>query len=106
MSINVPERVKKAAKVGLELHDEHGRGGTEVGLSMARKLASGRDLSEDDVRHVSQYFPRHSGDKLKDDGNDGHSVSNGHIAWMLWGGDAGRTWSEAAVRDLDGADHG
>lgn len=37
----VPKGVQQAAKKGLELHQEHGRGGTDVGLKMAKKLARG-----------------------------------------------------------------
>ena len=101
MSVKVPDNVRQAARQGLELHDRLGRGGTEVGLGMARKLASGDGVSEDDVRHVARYFPRHAGDNLDEDGRDGGEVSNGHVAWLLWGGDAGREWSERTVRDLD-----
>ena len=96
-SIAVPAKVRDAAKKGLALHEQHGRGGTDVGVAMARKLVSGEALSAEDVHHVSQYFPRHAVDNLKEDGSDGHSPSNGYIAWQLWGGDAGREWSESHV---------
>jgi hypothetical protein len=93
-SIAVPAKVRDAAKKGLELHEQYGRGGTDVGVAMARKLSGGKALSAEDVHHVSQYFPRHAGDNLEQDGSDGHAPSNGYIAWLLWGGDAGREWSE------------
>jgi hypothetical protein len=105
-NVSVPKSVQHAAKKGLELHKEHGRGGTDVGVKMAQKLASGDDLSRDDVRHIAQYFPRHSVDNLSQDGQDGGEVSNGYIAWMLWGGDAGRKWSEGVVDDLKEDDRG
>jgi hypothetical protein len=96
----VPAAVSRAAKKGLELHEQHGRGGTDVGVAMARKLSSGKNMSEEDVLHVSKYFPRHAGDNLDERGDD---PSNGYIAWMLWGGDAGREWSEGVKDKLEGA---
>jgi len=97
----VPMKVRSAAKKGLELHAEHGHGGTEVGLEMAGKLSSGREMSGEDVLHVSKYFPRHAGDNLEQDGSDGKTPSNGYIAWLLWGGDAGREWSEKLKAELE-----
>lgn len=97
----VPAKVSSAAKKGLELHREHGHGGTEVGLEMAEKLSSGHKISSEDVLHVSKYFPRHAGDNLEQDGSDGKTPSNGYIAWMLWGGDAGREWSEKLRAELE-----
>jgi hypothetical protein len=95
----IPVKVREAAKKGLELHEQFGRGGTEVGVSMARKLSSGKKLSVEDLHHVAQYFPRHAVDNLDQDGSDGHAPSNGYIAWLLWGGDAGREWSEQHAQD-------
>ena len=97
----VPTQVKTAARKGLELHEEQGHGGTEVGLEMAQKLSSGEHLSAEEVLHVSKYFPRHAGDKLEQDGKDDEKPSNGYIAWMLWGGDAGREWSEKLKAELE-----
>ncbi len=98
----VPEKVRSAAKKGLELHAEHGHGGTEVGLQMAQKLSSEHPLTAEEVLHVSQYFPRHAGDNLEQDGKNGEKPSNGYIAWLLWGGDAGRDWSERIKAELEG----
>ena len=99
---DIPKAISDAAKRGLELHNAHGHGGTAVGLKMARQLAKGGKLSADDALHVSKYFPRHAGDNLDQDGSDGRQPSNGYIAWLLWGGDAGREWSEGIKRKLEG----
>lgn len=53
------------------------------------------------MRHIAKYFPRHSVDNLKEDGSDGKAPSNGYIAWMLWGGDAGEKWSEGLVKKME-----
>ncbi len=83
-----------AAKYGLELRKKYGRGGTEVGIGMARRLARGAEVGIETVKHISRYFPRHAGDNL----NQVEPPSNGHIAWHLWGGDAGWKWSKEIVK--------
>lgn len=92
--VKVPKKVSDNAREGLELHEKYGRGGTDVGVETARKLAKGGELSVDEVRHIAQYFPRHANDNLEQDGGQGDAPSNGFIAWQLWGGDEGRTWAE------------
>lgn len=79
----------------LEWVREFGRGGTNVGRTTARMLASGNAMSPARVRRMARYFPRHEVDKQAEGyspGEDGYP-SNGRIAWALWGGDAGKTWS-------------
>ena len=90
--MNVPLKVQQNARRGLALRRQWGRGGTEVGEATAKKLASGK-VSQELVAHISEYFPRHAGDRLEADGSDGKAPSNGYIAWLLWGGDEGRKWS-------------
>ena len=68
---------------------------------MARQLAKGGTISTEDALHVSKYFPRHAGDNLEQDGSDGQQPSNGYIAWLLWGGDTGREWSEKIKLEVD-----
>lgn len=90
------------AKRGLEWRREHGRGGTAVGVARARDISNGKNLSEDTVKRMYSYFSRHEVDK-KGEGftpsGDGYP-SNGRIAWALWGGDAGFSWSRAIVERL------
>lgn len=93
-----PPAVVRAAKEGLRLRGQYGRGGTEVGLATARLLVSGKVLTPEKVRHISRYFPRHAGDRL----DLRNPPSNGWIAWNLWGGNAGRAWSERVVRRIMG----
>lgn len=101
--LSIPQPVQEAAAKGLKLREEHGFGGTEVGEHMAEQLANGGRLTEDEVRHVAQYFPRHAHDNLDQTGEDGGKPSRGYIAWLLWGGDEGRAWSERLVAQLDEA---
>lgn len=100
--IPIPRAVQDNAREGLRLREEHGFGGTEVGEHMAEQLAAGGTLTPDEVRHVAHYFPRHAHDNLDQTGKDGEKPSRGYIAWLLWGGDEGRAWSEGAVAELGG----
>ncbi len=90
------------AKRGLEWRSEYGRGGTPVGIARARDIANGKNLSPETVSRMVRFFSRHQGNKKAEGylpGEDGFP-SNGRIAWALWGGDAGRTWSEAKLETL------
>jgi hypothetical protein len=103
INLTIPESVKRMAQVGLNQRKEHGRGGTSVGLSSARRLASGGTVSPEFVRKVARYFPRHAVDlraEGADPGDDGYP-SNGRIAWNLWGGTPGWVWARSKVRQLD-----
>ncbi|GGM10122.1 DNA-binding protein [Deinococcus aerophilus] len=104
INLSVPKKVQDNAARGLKLRDEYGFGGTEVGEHMAERLAAGGELQPDEIRHVSRYFPRHAGDNLEQTGEDGEKPSHGYVAWLLWGGDEVRAWSEKVTRQLDGED--
>jgi capsid protein len=94
------------AKRGLEWREEHGRGGTAVGVARARDLKNRTNLSVDTVRRMNSYFARHEVDK-KGEGftPDGKGFpSAGRIAWALWGGDAGKSWASARAAQMDAAD--
>lgn len=104
ISFKIPESVQKAAQRGLDLRKEHGRGGTSVGLATARLLAKGGTVSPQKARHIAKYFPRHEVDKQGKGWGDRANPSNGYIAWLLWGGDPGRSWSSKLVRQMEAAD--
>lgn len=87
------------AKRGLAWRQEFGRGGTEVGVARARDISNRRNLSLDTVKRMHSYFARHEIDKDAEGfrpGEDGYP-SAGRIAWALWGGDAGQSWSANIV---------
>ena len=101
IDLSIPRKVQANAEKGLKLRDEYGVGGTDVGKGMAEKLAKGGSLSAEEVRHVSHYFPRHAHDNLDQTGKGDEKPSAGYVAWLLWGGDEGRSWSEKLTRQLD-----
>ena len=84
--------VAKEAARGLELRQKFDRGGTQVGVARARDLKNQRNLSEDTMKRMKSYFARHKVDKRAKNFGDDDNPSAGYIAWLLWGGDAGRDW--------------
>ena len=91
------------AKRGLAWRQEHGRGGTAVGVARARDIANGKNLSADTVGRMFSFFSRHEkaskGGQGFKQGQDGYP-SAGRIAWALWGGDAGFAWSRKIRNQL------
>ena len=85
------------AKRGLELRREYGRGGTSVGVARARDISNKKTLSDETVLRMHSFFARHEVDKKSKGwkaGEEGYP-SNGLIAWLLWGGDSGKSWAES-----------
>jgi len=84
------------AKRGLEWRKEFKRGGTAVGVARANQIVNKERLSERTVTRMYSFFARHEVDKQAEGfgrGEEGYP-SAGRIAWALWGGDAGQSWSK------------
>lgn len=104
LSFIPPADVARYAAEGLRLRREFGRGGTPVGIARGRDLKNRRCLSPRTIQRMCSFFARHEVDKRgKDFGNPKHP-SNGLIAWLLWGGDPGRTWADDLLRKMRKAD--
>ena len=100
------DAMAEEAQRGLDWRREYGRGGTEIGIARARDIVNGRNLSASTVKRMYSFFSRHEVDKQAEGfspGEDGYP-SNGRIAWALWGGDAGYSWSREIADDLDDED--
>lgn len=96
------EGMVKEAKMGLEMRKEYGRGGTAVGVARARDISNGREMSPSTVKRMYSFFSRHEVNKKAtgfSPGEEGYP-SNGRIAWALWGGDPGYTWSKNIVERM------
>ena len=94
--------MKAGAQRGLDWRKEFGRGGTEVGIARARDIVNNRDLPEETIKRMYSFFSRHEVDKQAEGFNQGEEgyPSNGRIAWALWGGDAGFSWSKRLVEQM------
>lgn len=99
-----PKAVADAAAKGLKLRAEHKRGGTQVGVKRARQLSARERLSPADVKKMHAYFARHEVDRSAPKFDDADEPSAGKIAWLLWGGDPGRTWADRMAKKLDAGD--
>ena len=96
-------RMAAAARRGLRLRKKFGRGGTEVGVNRAHQLAQRRSLDAKDVKSMHSYFARHEVDKntISHAWDSDSDPSAGFIAWLLWGGDAGRIWADRKAKTLE-----
>jgi hypothetical protein len=90
------------ASRALRWKDDGFDGGTRIGLRRANQIVNRENLSEETVVRMFSFFSRHEVDKQADgfySGQEGYP-SNGRVAWDLWGGDAGFTWSRNIVQKL------
>ena len=94
--------MKEEARKGLDWRKEHGRGGTRVGLERANQIVNGENLSDETIKRMFSFFSRHEVDKKAEGFRQGEKgyPSNGRIAWALWGGDAGYSWSKRLVEQM------
>lgn len=108
------EAVAKAAARGLELRKKNkGKGGLNAqqahkagigsGVARAVSLKNRQTLSPATVRRMKAFFDRHQKSRKVDPGKT-PGTDKGYIAWMLWGGDSGRSWAEKICRQMDAAD--
>ena len=95
-----------AASQALDWREEYGRGGTAVGVARARDIINRQNLSINTVKRMYSFFARHEVDKQAEGFNSGEEgfPSAGRIAWGLWGGDAGQTWSKRIVDRVNSID--
>jgi hypothetical protein len=94
--------MKSAARRALAWKKEGKRGGTRIGLTRANQIVSGESLSESTVMRMYSFFSRHEVDKKATGFNSGEEgfPSPGRVAWDLWGGDAGFSWSRQKATSI------
>ena len=95
LTFTVTSGMKAEAKKGLEWRKEFNRGGTAVGSTRATQIVNGSPMSADTVLRMFSFFSRHEVDKQGEGFKPSQKgyPSAGRIAWALWGGDAGFSWS-------------
>lgn len=98
-----PEGAAREAERGLQYRKEFGRGGTEVGVQRARQLKNRQHLSPSTVRRMRSFFARHGVNEGKNWQDNGQPTAH-YVAWLLWGGNAGRSWANKICRQMDAAD--
>ena len=93
----IPNKGMKAeAEKGLAWRKEHNRGGTAVGVARANSIIAKENLSISTIKRMYSFVSRHEVDKRAEGFSQGEKgyPSAGRIAWALWGGDAGFSWSK------------
>lgn len=93
INFRLPAIVARMATKGLAFRDVYHRGGTDVGIARGRDLKNRVQLGPQTIKRMVSYFARHEVDKRAPDFANEKRPSNGYIAWLLWGGDPGRTWA-------------
>ena len=109
VEINTKPTVSMAreATLGLKWRKEYGRGGTQVGVARANQLRRRDTLSLDTVKRMKAYFDRHEVDMtVPKNKNPRHPdyPGAGKIAWLLWGGNSGRSFANRIVRRMNSID--
>ena len=97
-SFKPPAAVAAAAARGLALRAEQqlsNRGGTVVGVARARDLSNRKPVSLSTIKRMVSFFARHEVDKQ---GEGWGKDSKGYQAWLLWGGDPGRSWAKSVLK--------
>lgn len=101
-----PEPVRDAARRALALRKITGRGGLDreqaaragvsSGVARGEQLAAGSKVTLAEVKRMKAFFARHDGERERN-ARLTNERSPANIAWLLWGGDAGRQWAQAIV---------
>jgi len=113
-----PESVANAAKKGLEHRQKaspSNKGGLTVSEAAKQGIGSGvqravnlknRDkVSPETIGKMVAFFSRHEKNKgIAPEHKSEPWNDKGHVAWLLWGGDSGRTWAEKVKGQMEAAD--
>lgn len=101
-----PAGVRSACARGIALREE-GFGGDGLQpetVAWARRLSAGERVSPEKARKMNAWFARHGASPEENRARREDKTSPAWVAWLLWGGDAGRSWSARLVRQMDARD--
>lgn len=113
-----PQGVADAAEKGLEYRAkanpsqrggltpaEAAEEGVGSGVQRAVNLKNRNNISPDVIRQMSGFFARHEQNKGVADQHRGKPWNDkGHVSWLLWGGDPGKSWVAKVIKQMDAAD--
>lgn len=103
INFSPPQGVRDALRRGLELHDQgfSGEGLQADTVAWASRMASGEPASPEKIIAMRAWHARHATDK-KPGWDD--PPTPGYVAFLLWGGAPGVTWSETIAARMERAD--
>ena len=106
-----PEGVRSAAARGLELRAKWKRGGITnseassqgigSGVQRATNLKNGDAISLMTIKRMRAFFSRHEKNYAPDKKMPDGGPTAGTIAWLLWGGNAGRDWANSVLSRVE-----
>ena len=100
-----PKAASKNAKQAIEWKEKYGRdevqGGTAVGWQRAHQLAKGEAISRDVLGRMAAFNRHRKNSKVSAEHKDTPWKDNGHIAWLIWGGDEGVDWAIKKMDELE-----
>lgn len=106
-----PEGVRSAAARGLALRQKWKRGGLSnkeasdqgigSGVQRAVNLKNGDAISIGTVKQMHAFFSRHAKNYAPEKKETDGGPTAGTIAWLLWGGNAGRDWAAGIVSRVE-----
>jgi len=101
VDLTPPEGVRAAARRGIKYHSEGkaGKGFESATLTRARKIAEGKELTPEHVKRMHSFFERHAGGRSEKAGKG--EVTPWDVAWLAWGGNAGRSWAASKVKEME-----
>ena len=111
-----PASVAKEAEKGLKFRElAGGKGGLDVSQAKKEGIGSGgqravnlknrNKLSPRTIKRMKAFFDRHEKNKAIDPKfKNTPWKDRGYVAWLLWGGDPGYSWSKKIIEQMESAD--
>ena len=91
-----PDAVKNNAKRGIDLNAKvNNKCATQVGKVRAQQLAQGQAVSLQTVKRMYSFLSR-----AEEYYDESDTKACGTISYLLWGGKAGKRWSESKLKEL------
>lgn len=95
---------QKGDKAGLSTEEASAQG-IGSGVQRAVNLKNRDTMSPSTVKRMYNFFNRHEKNKAIDAKHKGTPWKDkGYVAWLLWGGDSGRSWANKIVKQMEAAD--
>jgi hypothetical protein len=93
--LRLPPEAVEAFAMGLALYDRGygGAGLVPATIREARDAERTGRVSEDKARRMAAWFARHGASPAENAARRRDRSSPASVAWLLWGGDAGRAWA-------------
>lgn len=94
--LQLPPEAVEAFAMGLSLYDQGygGAGLVPATIQEARAAERTGRVTEEKARRMAAWFARHGAAPAENAARRRDRSSPASVAWLLWGGDAGRAWAE------------